>query len=67
MTMFLTRDQIAELTGYKMPSKQIFWLTRNGVRHWVAATGWPVVPCSAIDGASKRQDDLPPFEIGHVA
>lgn len=36
--MFLSRDEIELLTGYKMPSKQIAWLTRNGVRHWVAAT-----------------------------
>ena len=31
--MFLTRDQIEQLTGYKMPRKQVAWLTRNGVRH----------------------------------
>lgn len=65
--MFLTREEIAELTGYKACKKQVEWLTRNGVRHWVAKTGRPVVPRSAIDGAPKPSDDQQPFELGYVA
>jgi hypothetical protein len=66
--MFLSREQIIELTGYKQAPAQIEWLTRNGVRHWVARTGRPVVPCSAIDGTTRNSDDDgPPLEIGYVA
>ena len=65
--MFLTRAEIAELTGYVRPSKQIEWLARNGVKHWVAATGWPMVPRSAVDGTKPQAQDGRPFELGHVA
>lgn len=65
--MFLSRDQIAELTGYVRASKQLEWLRKNGIRHWVGRTGRPVVPCSAIDGTPTSAHDSKPFELGHVA
>jgi len=40
--MFLTRDQLAELTGYKLPSLQRRWLEKNGIPHHVNAAGRPV-------------------------
>jgi hypothetical protein len=65
--MFLTRDELAELTGYKVAKCQITWLIRNGVKHWVAKTGKPQVPRSAIDGTAKSPDDSQPFEPRYVA
>lgn len=65
--MFLTREQLIELTGYRVPKRQAEWLARNGVRHWIAATGRPVVPCSAVDGRPVSAHDARPFELGHVA
>lgn len=65
--MFLTPAQLTELTGYRLPSKQIQWLVHNGVRHWIARTGRPVVPCSAVDGRPASAQDAKPFELGHVA
>lgn len=67
MSAFLTEAEKQELTGYKVPKCQIRWLTQNGVRHWVAATGRPVVPRSAIDGSPNSTDDLPPAEPRYVA
>ncbi len=64
--LFLTRDEVHQLTGYKISKKQIEWLTRNGVRHWVPATGRPVVPRSAITGENKANDDEEPFLLGRV-
>lgn len=64
--MFLTADELRELTGYKVAAAQIRWLTRNGVRHWIAATGRPVVPRSAIDGSAKQANDGG-FQLGKVA
>lgn len=52
MTMFLTADQLAGLTGYQKPSAQIRWLRDQGLRHWVRADGRPAVPVAAIDGAA---------------
>jgi len=67
MSAFLTREEIIDLTGYKVRPKQIEWLLRNGVRHWVAATGRPVVPRSAIDGTPQSDQESKPFEPRYVA
>lgn len=40
---FLTPDEVQTLTGYVKPSKQIDWLTRNRVPHFVNRFGRPVV------------------------
>ena len=42
--MFLTPDQVQQLTGYRKPAKQIEWLSRNAVPHYVNRQGKPVVP-----------------------
>jgi hypothetical protein len=41
--MFLTSDQIFELTGYRRPSAQVRALRRMGVEHWIRPDGRPVV------------------------
>jgi len=67
-SMFLNRLEIETLTGYRNPSSQIRWLTRNGIRHWVARTGRPQVPRAVIEGTGDRlQDDSPALELGHVS
>ena len=47
-TMFLTRDEIQELTGYKIPSKQIKWLRDEGFIFKVACDGRPRVLHSEV-------------------
>jgi hypothetical protein len=47
--MFLTEDQLQELTGYRQPKAQVTWLQKNGVRHYVRADGRPKVPTAAIE------------------
>lgn len=64
--MFLTPDELRELTGYRTASAQIRWLTQNGVKHWIAATGRPVVPRAAIDGTATTRNDGG-FQLGKVA
>lgn len=46
---FLTREEVAELTGARTRRRQIEVLQNNGLRHVINAAGWPVVPRSAID------------------
>lgn len=39
----LTREELTELSGYKMPSKITKWLRLNGLAHFIGADGWPRV------------------------
>jgi hypothetical protein len=41
--MFLTADELRELTGYTLPAHQLRWLARHGWRHEVSGIGRPVV------------------------
>lgn len=54
--MFLTQDQLVELTGRKVKSKQIEALRRMKLPFWVNAVGKPVVSVAAIEG---RKADIP--------
>lgn len=42
-TLFLSDDELQDLTGYKMPGKQIEWLDARGYPHEVNAAGHPRV------------------------
>lgn len=46
--MFLTADELRELTGYKTAARQIDWLRRKGITFIVNALGRPVVPKDAV-------------------
>lgn len=51
--MFLTKDELAVLTGRKLKSYQIEALRRVGIPFFVNAIGHPVVTRSAIEGGNK--------------
>jgi len=51
MSIFLAPDDVAILTGKKVKSGQIAQLRRMGIAFYINASGRPVVPKSAIDGA----------------
>ena len=62
--VFLDSEEIAELTGRKIKSKQIEALRRMGLPFWVNACGKPVVTRSVIEGKpeaprKKKAWDLP--------
>lgn len=50
--MFLTPDQLQQLTGYRKSAKQIEWLVRNAIPHYVNRQGRPVVPHNLMDARS---------------
>lgn len=55
---FLSRDELAELTGAKTKARQIAVLQRNGIRHWINAAGQPLVPRCVLAGvAPDREQD----------
>lgn len=61
METFLSRDEVAELTGAKSRKRQIANLRQNGIRHTINAAGWPVVMRSVIEGTTKREQDAKPW------
>src|SRR5689334_22074432 len=55
--LFLTRDEVAELTGGRTRAVQIRVLQSNGTRHFINASGWPVVPISAVTGERANPNE----------
>jgi hypothetical protein len=43
MSLFLTPDELIELSGYKQPRKIMAWLDEQGYRYRVNGKGWPSV------------------------
>jgi len=61
MLDLLTRVEIAALTGYRQPRKQIEWLRKNGFRCLVAADGHPRVLRSWLEQRQTRPSNQPNF------
>jgi hypothetical protein len=57
MSMFLSSQDISELTGRKTKSKQIEALLRMGLPFWVNAIGRPVVTVTAIEGRREAHSE----------
>ena len=47
-SIFFTKNDVADLTGYRVPSKQIRWLRDEGFKFKVAADGYPRVMHSEV-------------------
>ncbi|WP_115560059.1 DUF4224 domain-containing protein [Xanthomonas arboricola] len=47
----LSRDEVKDLTGTPYLERQILFLVRNGIRHYIDLNGRPVVLRSTIEGA----------------
>jgi hypothetical protein len=60
MGMFLTADDLAELTGRKIKSKQIEALRQMGLPFHVNAAGKPVVSIAAIEGRKQVTRETKP-------
>lgn len=45
-----SQGQVAEITGAHTKAGQLRVLRQAGLRHWLNAAGWPVVPRTAVDG-----------------
>lgn len=48
--MFLTKEEVVELTGWKNKKKQVEQLRKMGLPFWVNARDAPIIPRSAIEG-----------------
>ncbi len=56
---FLEPNEICELTGRKMKSKQIDALRRAGLPFFVSATGHPIVARAIIEGRTAAPPAVP--------
>ena len=60
MSTFLTREEVATLTGAKTRKVQCRVLARERIRYTLNAAGWPVVARSAVDPSVRKADDARP-------
>ena len=47
--LVLSRTEVAELARSRLKVKQLAFLQRNGIRHYLDEHGWPVVLRSAVE------------------
>jgi hypothetical protein len=57
--LFLSHEQVCELTGARTKAGQIAVLKRNGIRHTIKASGWPCVVASALTGDPTSTESKP--------
>lgn len=60
--MFLSADQLHELTGLTQSAAQVRWLRKNGIRHYIRADGRPSVPADAFTKPAAPPKREPNFE-----
>lgn len=69
--MFLTDEELVELTGLRQGAAQIRWLHKFGVAHYVRADGRPRVTRAAVEGSGPAvksvDDEKPNFAALHEA
>jgi hypothetical protein len=59
MNLFLTDEEVADLTGYKQASKQVAMLRRQGVPFHVNASGHPKVARAIVEGLRASEPAKP--------
>lgn len=52
--MFLTHEEVCELTGARIKKNQILNLVQNGVRHTIKENGWPSVARHSVLNAQEN-------------
>jgi len=50
VSLCLSREELAELTRTRLKRKQVEFLRKNGIRHYIDDHGWPVVTRAAVEG-----------------
>ena len=57
--LFLTADELRELTGFALKARQIDTLRAMGIAFRVNGCGKPVVTRAAVEGSAARQQAAP--------
>ena len=56
--LFLTAQELRELTGYTVKARQIDQLRTMGIAFRINGCGRPVVTRSAVEGGSHKNDEV---------
>ena len=56
----LSKTELRELTRTPIRARQVQFLQRNGIRHYLDAGGWPVVLRSAVESTPDLAAGSPP-------
>lgn len=64
--MFLTDEEVYQLTGSRRRKGQAEVLRRNGIPFFIRADGWPVVTVAAVEGRPERTSPAEPEWIPNV-
>lgn len=67
VSLCLTREEIAELARTPQRKRQVAFLRKNGIRHYVDANGWPVVTRAAVEGMREAEQDRPAWTPNKAA
>lgn len=54
--LFITKEEVAELTDRRTKLAQIAHLRKLGILFYVNASGWPVVPREAVLGIKQKSE-----------
>ncbi|ARV23371.1 DUF4224 domain-containing protein [Xanthomonas citri pv. glycines] len=65
----LSRNEVKDLTGTPFLDRQILFLLRNGIRHYIDLNGRPVVLRSTIEGtpALEASTETPAWKPNKAA
>lgn len=58
----LSKEEVRQLARTPQKARQLEFLRRNGIRHYVDAYGWPVVLRSAVGASSPQPTERPVWE-----
>ncbi|KRG47390.1 hypothetical protein ARC20_03420 [Stenotrophomonas panacihumi] len=56
----LSRDELRDLTGTPIRARQLQFLLRNGIRHYIDLNGRPVVMRSTVTGTPQADAGAAP-------
>lgn len=59
MTLFLTDEEVRELTGRARKGDQVAWLRTAGIAFFVNAAGRPIVTRAQFTGAAPQAANAP--------
>jgi hypothetical protein len=65
--LVLSRGEVKELTRTPIRARQVAFLRKNGIRHYVDGHGWPVVLRATVDGATAAPETGKAWKSNKVA
>lgn len=64
---FLSKDDVAAFCRTPQRARQLAFLRKNGIRHYVDCYGWPVVLWSALEKSADKESHHKAWKSNKVA